>query len=210
VLLGAGTIKKSFAEQFGEFVIRARRDMGGVPVLVGETGIPFDMVHKRAYANGDFSGQIKALDRTMQALEANLLNFTLWNYTPDNTNERGDQWNDEDLSLYSRDQRKNPDDIHSGGRALQAAIRPYPTATAGELLKMHYDAKNRVFEMSFRDDPAVSAPTEVFVPGYAYPNGCTITVSDGSFELNRETQTGVYRCDPKNEIHTIKISPEND
>jgi len=29
-----------------------------------------------------------------------LLSFTLWNYTPQNSNARGDDWNDEDLSLW--------------------------------------------------------------------------------------------------------------
>ena len=39
----------------------------------------------------------------MTALEENFASFTLWNYTADNTNTHGDQWNDEDLSLFSRD-----------------------------------------------------------------------------------------------------------
>lgn len=208
IVIGPRAIRKSFAEQFGDFILHSRREMGNVPVLIGETGIPFDLDAKRAYRDGDFSIQIRALDRIMQALEANLLSFTLWNYTPDNTNERGDQWNDEDLSLFSRDQQKNPDDLHSGGRALEAALRPYPVATAGELLKIRYQVKSREFEMSFRHDPAIHAPTVVYVPDFAYPQGCVGEVSDGSFELNLENRTGIYRHDPRGAVHTLRIHPK--
>jgi hypothetical protein len=208
ILLGAAAIKKSFAEQFGELVTSARDEMGNIPVVIGETGIPFDMYHKKAYQTGDFSAQIKSLDRTLQAIEANLLNCTLWNYTPDNTNERGDQWNDEDLSLYSRDQRKNPADIHSGGRALEAAVRPYPTTTAGELVKIGFDYQTKTYEMIFRSDPQISAPTEVFVPSYQYPSGCRVAVSDGSYELNSSAQTLIYRHDPSRTEHSLRITPE--
>ena len=43
------------------------------------------------------------LDRSVNAVEENLLSYTLWNYTADNTNAHGDQWNGEDLSTFSTD-----------------------------------------------------------------------------------------------------------
>lgn len=51
----------------------------------------------------------------MGALDKNLLSFTLWNYAANNTNARGDGWNDEDLSLFSRDQqaRVPPNQTHT-------------------------------------------------------------------------------------------------
>ena len=75
--------------------------------------------------------QVLALDRTMQALEAALVSFTLWNYTPDNTADDGDRWNGEDLSLYSEYMRLTPEDLHSGGRALPALVRPYARKVSG-------------------------------------------------------------------------------
>lgn len=36
--------------------------MGGVPVVVGETGIPFDLNGGMAYMTGDFQEQERALD----------------------------------------------------------------------------------------------------------------------------------------------------
>ena len=83
-----------------------------------------DLEEKRAFQTGDWTMHINALDNIMSALERNLLSFTLWNYTPQNTNERGDHWNDEDLSLFSRDQlvAQFTNDPYAGGRAL--AVSP--------------------------------------------------------------------------------------
>eukprot|EP00906_Rhabdomonas_costata_P013825 RCo019818 len=83
-----------------------------VPPLVGEVGIAFDMGNKKAYKTGDFSMQLQALDCTMRALESNMVSFTLWNYTSDNSNKYGDNWNGEDLSLFSRDQARGEPSIH--------------------------------------------------------------------------------------------------
>jgi hypothetical protein len=62
------------------------------------------MDKKRAYEpNGSYKPQLQAMDANMTALERNLLNFTLWNYCPDNNHQWGDNWNGEDLSLWSPD-----------------------------------------------------------------------------------------------------------
>lgn len=207
ILIGAGTIKRSFAEQLREFITAAQEQMGGVPVLIGETGVPMDLDNKKAYRTGDFTQQTKALDRTMQAVEANLLNVTIWNYTPDNTNARGDLWNDEDLSLYSRDQRGDPDDLSSGGRALEAAVRPYPRAVAGELISAAFDLGNRIYEMSFRHDPKLTAQTEIFVPNFQYPDGYKVEISDGTYLADAQSQTLTYRHGLEKQEHTIRVQP---
>ena len=64
------------------------------------------MNEKESYKTGNYSSQIKAMDANMHALERNLLHFTLWNYCSDNSNDYGDQWNGEDLSIFSRVKRK--------------------------------------------------------------------------------------------------------
>ncbi|MCD6425962.1 MAG: cellulase family glycosylhydrolase, partial [Anaerolineales bacterium] len=122
-LVGSRRIASSFREQLSRPLVHAREKMGNVPVLIGEVGIAYDLDNKSAYGDGDFSAQEKAFNRTLIALESNLHHFTLWNYTADNTNARGDQWNDEDLSIFSRDQQVDPGDINSGGRALAAVLR---------------------------------------------------------------------------------------
>ncbi|MEE8120251.1 MAG: cellulase family glycosylhydrolase [Anaerolineales bacterium] len=206
VIIGSKRIRRSFADQVASFKHTSIASFGGVPTLIGEFGIPFDLKGKRAYRTGDYRDQIRAMDRSMRAMEDNLLSYTLWNYTADNTNARGDQWNDEDLSIFSRDQQTDPADIHSGGRALEAVVRPYPRAIAGEPLHMAFDIKKKRFTFEYLHDPEIEAPTEIFVPNYQYPEGYTVDISDGSFETNALTQTLVYHHSPSRDTHTIYLT----
>ncbi|MGB9879599.1 MAG: hypothetical protein ACPLRM_02440, partial [Anaerolineae bacterium] len=206
-VLGPWRVKRSFFEQIARIKAEAADKMGNIPTLIGEFGIPFDMQGKRAYRTGDFSLQIRAMDASFQAMEANLVSCTLWNYTADNDNVHGDQWNDEDLSIFSRDQQADPQDIHSGGRALPAVVRPYARATAGEPLRMHFDYKSRAFEFEFRHDPGIGAPTEIFVPNYQYPHGYVVKVSDGRYEVNQEAQTLIYWHGTERQVHKVRVDP---
>jgi hypothetical protein len=206
VIFGSKRIRRSFADQVASFKRTSEVSFGGVPTLIGEFGIPFDLKGGRAYRTGDYRDQIRAMDRSMRAMEDNLLSCTLWNYTADNTNARGDMWNGEDLSIFSRDQQTNPADIHSGGRALEAVVRPYPSAVAGEPLSMAFDTQKKIFFFEFRHDPEIEAPTEIFVPNYQYPEGYTVEVSDGSYETNPTSQTFVYHYSPSRETHTIHFT----
>jgi len=198
------TIQRSFARQFATLK-QAAVDLGGAPTLMGEFGIPFNLYSGKAYRSGDFHSQVQALERSFEALEANLLNGTLWNYTSDNSNARGDLWNGEDFSIFSRDQQADPQDINSGGRALAAAVRPYARATAGEPLRMSFDRRSGRFELAFRHNPQVTAPTEIFVPAIQYPEGFTVEVSDGTYEARPEEQMVVYRHGLSHEEHWIRI-----
>ncbi len=206
-VFGATAIRRSYRKQLARLKRHAREECGGVPFVLGEFGIPFDLYEKRLYQNGDDRLQVKAMQRSLQAVEANLLDYTLWNYTPDNTNLHGDQWNDEDLSIYSPDQRANPRDINSGGRGLKAVLRPYPLATSGELLEARFDPYKRLFRMKFRHDPSLTAPTEIFVPSYQYPRGFSIRVSDGRYEIQRSQQKVLYWPDAAKPVHQITIRP---
>jgi hypothetical protein len=208
LIFGSRRIDKSFARQLARPKEHALTQMGDVPALIGEVGIAYDLDNKKAYKNGDFSAQIKAFDRTLRALEENLHHYTLWNYTAGNTNARGDMWNDEDLSIFSRDQQENPEDINSGGRALEAVVRPYPLAVAGEPLEIRFDIKSKAFEFRFRHDPVVKEPTEVFVPLYQYPSGCQVEVSDGDYELNLAEQTLTYWHSTEIKEHLIRFKPD--
>lgn len=191
-----GPIRRSFAAQIAR--LKRSGEDTGMPVLLGEFGIPFDLRGNR----------VKAMDRSFRAVEDNLLSCTLWNYTPDNTHAHGDGWNGEDLSIFGRDEQEDPGDIHSGGRALPAIVRPYPRATAGEPLRMAFDIKRRIFQFRFRHDPQVTAATEIFVPALQYPRGYRVEVSDGMVERDPVRQTLIYRHDPARREHKVRISPE--
>lgn len=204
-IFGPHKIRKSFASQIMEFKKQSADCLANAPVVVGEFGISFDMHHKQAYKTGNFTQQEHALQRSFRAMEDALVSYTLWNYTPDNSNEHGDQWNDEDLSIYSPDQRHQPEDIHSGGRALRAILRPYPQKTAGEPLQLSFDDQNGRMEYHFRHGRQVTEPTEFYIPAYQYPSGCKVSVSDGQYELDVDQQLLIYRHSDAREIHTIIV-----
>jgi hypothetical protein len=206
-VVGVEQIRRSFAEQVGVFMQTASERMGGVPTLIGELGIPYDMNGATAYRTGDFSAQENCMDNTLSAMDANLVSYTLWNYTSDNGNARGDSWNGEDLSIFSRDQQHDPNNIHSGGRALKAVVRPYAKAIAGTPLRMSYDIHSATFEFVFRHDPTIEQATEFYIPSYQYPHGYQVDVSDGTFEIDSQNQRLIYRHSERNMPHFVRVTP---
>ena len=240
---------------------------GGVPTILGETGIAFDLDQRAAFASNDLSMQTVALDSILQALDGALLSFTLWNYTPQNTNEvrsqprprrlvttvfelelrlpvtksiheihsrdsrdlgpahslslspsliiaqRGDLWNDEDLSIFSRDQMNasSKDPVYNGGRALPAVVRPYARKVAGTPLNMHFDLQSRIFTFSFRSEQMKirEAATEIFVPLYQYPDGINFDLSRGLklMYYSESSQTLAFSHNGPGVVHYITVRP---
>jgi len=207
VIFGQKNVEKAYKAQLAEIKQLTKERLGNIPTLIGEFGIPYDMENKKAYKNGRFQNHVKAMDRSMRMMEANLLNYTIWNYTADNTNARGDLWNDEDLSIFSRDQQVDKNDIYSGGRALQAVIRPFPTALAGEPVVSAFDPKTSTYTLEFIGDPTISAPSEIFFPRWHYAKGAEIKLSDGRYEIVADEQ--ILRFFPGEETyHKIEIAPK--
>jgi hypothetical protein len=188
VVRGREAVRRAFAEQVGALKESGLREMGGMPTLVGEFGLAYDLDDGAAYRDGDFSAHVAAQDSYMDAMDEHLLSFTLWNYTADNSNAHGDLWNGEDLSIFSRDQQTDAADLNSGGRALAGVVRPYARAVAGEPLRMGFDLASRTFTLAFHADPAIRAATEVFVPRYQYPRGYRVTLSAGTARMDEEQQ----------------------
>lgn len=205
-ILGRGRKRRAFAGQIKRHVNEREKRYGDVPTLIGEVGIAMNLNGKAAYRHGNFSAQVGAMDDTLQALEANQVSFTLWNYTADNTNERGDLWNDEDLSIFSRDQQTGSGGIHDGGRALEAVVRPYARKVPGEPLRLSFDIKTKEFDFEFRCDPAVEAPAEFFVPNFQYPNGYQVNAPGGRYEKDAESQTLRYYPSSDQEMHRIRLA----
>jgi hypothetical protein len=70
------------------------------------------------------SSQNRALDANLNALEKNLLNYSLWNYMSDNSNQWGDLWNGEDLSIWQSPSNK------SSYTDLDTVITSYSSTTS--------------------------------------------------------------------------------
>jgi hypothetical protein len=178
---GMEGISAAYQDELRGLAALSRQTMGELPLLLGEMGIPYEMNDAEAYRTGDYSKHEVALDATYRALDATLLNSTHWNYTADNTHAHGDSWNHEDLSLFSRDDQKDPRDLDSGGRGTQAFVRPHVRHAAGRPLRMEFARATGVFELEIESDPSVQAPTEIFVPRLHYPRGPRVEVSAGRF-----------------------------
>jgi Glycoside hydrolase family 5 C-terminal domain/Cellulase (glycosyl hydrolase family 5) len=191
-LVGRDRIEQSY--ETGLSRLRAAGDAlnGGAPTLVGECGIAYDMNDATAYAAwaaGDRSDkpwqpQITALELMYNVLDRQQLHSTQWNYTVSNRNDAmvGDGWNQEDLSIWSADQATDPADPNSGGRAVKGFSRPRAVAVQGQIVEQRFDMASGLFTLSFEADPAISAPTEVYLPHMQYPDGYQITLDGATWE----------------------------
>jgi len=181
----ASGLAARYRRQLGGYA--AQSAQRGVPTLIGEFGIPFDLDHGaayRAWAAGDhgdaaWADHRLALTLMYDALDALLIHSTQWNYTASNRNDPwiGDGWNQEDLSIWSVDQVGNPADPDAGGRAIDGFSRPYVQAAQGTIQAMRFDDADATFTATILTDPEIDAPTEIFVPGRRYRHGVIVTTS---------------------------------
>ncbi len=184
---------------------------GFPPSLIGEFGLPYDLNNKIGYKKfkkdpkNAWKIHTTALDMYYNALDVNLLHSTLWNYTADNNNEWGDLWNLEDLSIFSRDQQTSPEDINSGGRAIEGFCRPHFVNCAGTPLKMQFNLKKGDFMFEFDGDSSIGTPTILYVPKIQYPNGYEVSVSEGEIEKKHDEQL-IFININESGIHSVKIS----
>lgn len=193
IVVGRGALRRFFREALARIVDRGRRRMGGMPSLLGEFGLPFDLAGGRAYGSGSYRQHETALAAYYGALDHNLLSSTIWNYSANNSNRYGDGWNGEDLSIYSPDQTGIPlppgaDPQEAGGRAIKGFCRPYPRATAGEPIVFRFDPRTGALEFRFRPDSSVKAPTEIYLPPVQYPQGYRVEVEGGEYNLNPQAR----------------------
>ncbi|RHW18853.1 hypothetical protein D1610_01515 [Sphingomonas gilva] len=166
----------SFAEESATFAD------GGAPTLIGEFGIPYDLSEGEPYdawARGerDVWGQHEAaLSLMYDAMDALGLHSTQWNYTASNRNDLriGDGWNQEDLSIFSRDQQDDPADANAGGRAIAGFSRPYVRRAQGRLGAVRFDRGTGVFRAEWRADADIGGATDLYVPAHAYPDGFVV------------------------------------
>lgn len=108
IVLGERAIRNCIRKQFLEIRRECEDNLGGIPCLMSETGMPFDMDDKRSYQSGRYPLQTGALDALAFALEGLDMSHTFWCYTSVNCHKWGDRWNNEDFSFWS------PDDASEG------------------------------------------------------------------------------------------------
>lgn len=226
VIIGPKAVRSYFREAMERVLKHSHSAMGGIPSLLGEFGLPFDLNGRHSFARGDYRTQEKALSAYYNALDASLMNATIWNYSASNTHAFGDGWNGEDLSVFCIDEINRPkpgsrqadatdgltglvsqsEKIDSGGRALRGFVRPYAMATAGRPLGMSFNRETGEFRYSFEADFSIEAPTEIFVPRIQYPEGYDITAK--GCRLVPPANTGsAPNADPLSETNPNAMKP---
>jgi hypothetical protein len=152
IILGKKKISSYFAGCLAQGIDWTKKKMGNMPCLLGEFGLAFDMNNRKGFKTGNYSLHEKALSMYYDAVDANLMHSTIWNYSAGNTNKYGDSWNEEDLSIFSEGKE----------RSAAGWKRPYPMATAGKPLFIKWDKK--VFVFRFDADKNIKAPSVIYLP----------------------------------------------
>ncbi|KAK9243511.1 glycoside hydrolase superfamily [Lipomyces tetrasporus] len=221
---GETSIRNCLRDQLKTLKIEGLESFGvGVPCLMSEIGIPYDMNDKKAFVDGDYSAQIRALDANIYALEGAKLHHTYWVYASCNSHKWGDHWNGEDLSLWSPSDVKHrmsgspysyslmPSDSSLigakqyslsdesqitdtiGSRAVEAFCRPFPLVTVGVPQEYGFDINNAVFTMEIYAEEEVASK---LVPS-------EIHVPDFHYpngDLQVEVSSGRWELDRPNQI----------
>ena len=203
--LFTGQVARSAEEIRARYVRQlTRRAEAGfeAPALIGEFGVPFDLDHGEAYAawqsgardSAIWRKQAQALALMYDAMDTLLLHATLWNYSAGNRNDPaiGDSWNQEDLSIFSRDQQ-GPN-TQDGGRAVAGFCRPFARAVQGNIISMRYFHEDGRFELVLDADPDIAAPTEIFAPSVQFPNGFDLTLDGAEQMPSPEAQLVMLRA----------------
>ncbi|KAG1708901.1 hypothetical protein DVH05_022533 [Phytophthora capsici] len=217
-VFGNKALRKAHQQQLAHVASFGRKKMAKAPTLIGETGIPYNMNDARAYISGDYSAQIEAMDNTISNMESQMLSFTLWNYTPDNSHEFGDLWNLEDLSISSPDSEALAIRLAGGhtrrrddpARGLKGFARPHARKITGVPLKSQFDLKTAEYVLEYVSvNTETSAPTEIYVPYVHYPGGYRVTSSDGHCTIKKHENYDIvtYAHDVKAHKHRVIVSP---
>ena len=175
----------------------ANNDGRKLHIVLGETGVPFDISNNE----NNYAASTKALNRIMVAIEANLLDFTLWNYMPYNTTMDGDDWCGEDLSVRMVDRN----------RALLTLVRPfvYEICDSLEIVHQSFDPSKKKKEyqlklklmnrLSLVSSSSLSSSSRqmlvyIYLPHLHYENPLT-TTSFGTCEpYDKNAQLLIWDC----------------
>jgi len=207
IKVGETAIRNCFKDQHAAMRQEGLDFIGNHPCIMTEFGIPYDMDDKYAYKTGDYASQSAAMDANHFAVEnSGLEGYTLWLYTAKNDHERGDQWNGEDLSIMSLDDKALPvspvpktPDLNQSTSSL---LKPPNSESLSEQLKKDVDdassvtpanIKRTLTNPSITSEPTSRQPELSANPGYraaeAYVRPAPITtaglITNYTFDLKK-------------------------
>eukprot|EP00435_Cladocopium_sp_Y103_P001558 s6204_g1.t1 len=166
-VIGLAQRVESYKEQLRQKCDFASQE---VPSILGEIGLPFEIQYVGLPGSQPKDSEEtlnEAADAHMQALEQIMLPHCWWNYTPENSAERGDLWNGENLSLVSNKE----------GRAPASLIRPYISRCSGVPVSQSFSFQEGRFRCEF--DVQEPGESVLFVPSIQFPSGPKVSVTPG-------------------------------
>ncbi|GAO47563.1 hypothetical protein G7K_1767-t2 [Saitoella complicata NRRL Y-17804] len=211
IRVGEKAVRNCLKDQLNMIRREGLENMGPIPCFMSEIGIPYDMDACYAYKTGDFSSQLGAMDANHYALEGSGMNYTLWQYSPSNVHEWGDNWNREDLSLWSRDDmvdRETPATSISRKRRTESGLEsPASTDSEGDSsdialkkpLRSRFADDNEGYNDGARALRAFVRPAPIATAG----TSCT-----WSFDLRARTFEFAFTADPTITAPTEIFFPE--
>lgn len=196
VVLGETAIRNCIRKQFCAISKEGKDNLGNIPVLMSETGMPFDMNNKRSYRTGRYRSQTSALDALANALEGSDMHHTYWCYTSINEHKWGDHWNNEDFLFWSADDRGDTETgvvsglLKKDDRQLvadtstlgtESVRQPRDIFCARQLLKdrLKYHKKRLLSSVLYPDEQCetddVESDTNTLISGYTSDNRSMIS-----------------------------------
>ncbi|KAK0649379.1 glycoside hydrolase family 5 protein [Cercophora newfieldiana] len=206
IKIGETAIRNCFRDQHAAMRQEGHDFIGNHPCIMTEFGIPYDMDNKHAYKTGDYSSQSAAMDANHYGIEnSGIEGYTLWLYTAKNDHERGDQWNGEDLSIVSIDDKPLPVSALPRtpplNQSTSSLLKPPDTASSGQQKKETDDdssitpnnIKKTLTNPSIMSEPSSRQPELTANPGYraaeAYVRPAPITtaglITNYTFDLKK-------------------------
>ncbi|KAF2770936.1 putative glycosyl hydrolase [Teratosphaeria nubilosa] len=195
--IGESAIRNCFKDQLSTIRKEGEDFMGAHPLLFTEIGIPYDMDDKYAYKTGDYTSQSAAIDANHFAVEGSgASGFTWWVYTASNSHFWGDNWNGEDLSIYSAQDRELPSPSQEPDNrriSMDPASPSYSESASSSVgpgsIKKTLSVDNmhrRTPSLSSTDTPGYRAADAYIRPTPIYTHG---TIATSTFDLKTCTFT---------------------
>ena len=199
---GKHAVKKFYIDEINALKNQSKTAGENIPTLIGEFGVPFDLLNDEN--EKPYAAQIDALDFYYDLIDHCLVHSALWNYTSDNENKWGDQWNQEDLSIFSKTSHDFSKGLNQGGRAIAGFCRPRIVSTPGEIVSQFYELETGEFSCEVCFDKIYALESVFYIPAFVYGNGYLVEVSSGEIEKDSEKQQ-LFWENEKTGLHTISV-----
>lgn len=180
-VFGKKNIIKSYFEQIKNMKENTEKNMGNMPCLLGEFGLPFDIFNGILFKIKNYKIINKAISMYYDAIDKLLISSTIWTYCVNNNHKYGDNWNKENFSIYCKEdfykiqkiKNKKNKVFEENIRVVFGILRPYPVIVNGIPLSFSYDTKTKKIILEWKNDDkdfifSKEELTIIFIPKRLY------------------------------------------